>query len=376
MTFNSVGVGWPWQEHAWRGLQEPQDPWTLPHAKSSAERAGGAARRSHRKALERAAGAVGAWHLALERRPGLEAGGERLSQPDYDDSRWYPAVVPGTVLTTLIARGVYPDPDYGLNNLAIPDSLSRQDYWYRSVFDAPAELQGKELTLTFKGINYAAEVWLNGARLGHHQGRVYPRCVRCYGKAATRPAQCACGSGLAAASSRHSARAIDCGGSRRKRRQSGDRRSDLHRLRRVGLDSRNSRPQHRTSGRTLNSRRAASCGCAIRTWSRVCRCRAPMPPMCPSSSPLRIARRPRSRALSLRGFDTISVQKTLSLAPGITEVTLDPREFPQLHLTQPRLWWPNGYGPANLHRLKLEVLRRRRAFRFNDASIRHPRIDL
>jgi hypothetical protein len=36
----------------------------------------------------------------------------------------------------LIARGVYPDPDYGLNNLAIPDSLSRQDYWYRSVFDA------------------------------------------------------------------------------------------------------------------------------------------------------------------------------------------------------------------------------------------------
>ena len=46
----------------------------------------------------------------------------------------------GTVLTTLIARGVYPDPDYGLNNLAIPDSLSRQDYWYRSEFEAPAEL--------------------------------------------------------------------------------------------------------------------------------------------------------------------------------------------------------------------------------------------
>ena len=50
------------------------------------------------------------------------------------------------MLTTLIARGVYSDPDYGLNNLAIPDSLSRQDYWYRSVFDAP-EL-GIELIIT------------------------------------------------------------------------------------------------------------------------------------------------------------------------------------------------------------------------------------
>jgi hypothetical protein len=42
--------------------------------------------------------------------------------------------VPGTVLTTLVDRGVYPDPTIGLNNMAIPESLSRQDYWYRSEF--------------------------------------------------------------------------------------------------------------------------------------------------------------------------------------------------------------------------------------------------
>src|SRR5215469_954094 len=34
IVFNSVGVGWPWQASAWRGLLEPQDPWTLPHAVS------------------------------------------------------------------------------------------------------------------------------------------------------------------------------------------------------------------------------------------------------------------------------------------------------------------------------------------------------
>ena len=84
----------------------------------------------------------------------------------YDAGSWYVAVVPGTVLTTLIARGVYPDPTYGLNNLAIPESLSRQDYWYRTTFDAPPNRDGKRFTLTFKGINYYAEVWLNGTRLG------------------------------------------------------------------------------------------------------------------------------------------------------------------------------------------------------------------
>ena len=32
IDFHQVGVGWPWQEHAWRGLQEPQPAWTLPHS--------------------------------------------------------------------------------------------------------------------------------------------------------------------------------------------------------------------------------------------------------------------------------------------------------------------------------------------------------
>src|SRR5206468_3149848 len=83
---------------------------------------------------------------------------------------WVPAVVPGTVLTTLIANGRYPDPDYGLNNLAIPESLNHQDYWYRSVFAAPPLSPARHFTLTFNGINYAAEVWLNGARVGALRG--------------------------------------------------------------------------------------------------------------------------------------------------------------------------------------------------------------
>ncbi|MCU1294266.1 MAG: glycoside hydrolase family 2 [Bryobacterales bacterium] len=78
--------------------------------------------------------------------------------------------MPGTVLTTFVNRGIYPDPDYGLNNLAIPETLNKQEYWYRTEFAAPASVQKRRWALTFNGINYAATVWLKGKRLGEIKG--------------------------------------------------------------------------------------------------------------------------------------------------------------------------------------------------------------
>jgi len=83
-----------------------------------------------------------------------DADGARISRPDFRDDSWYVATVPGTALTTLIDRGVYPDPDYGLNNMVIPERLACQDYWYRTLFTPLSELNGRHLALKFKGINY------------------------------------------------------------------------------------------------------------------------------------------------------------------------------------------------------------------------------
>ena len=136
VVFQNVGVGWPWQEHAWRGLQVPQDPWTLPKANTPPSRPVASSADVSTPALQLSGAhswTVGAWKLAEA--PRVPADGPEVSKPQFDASSWYAAVVPGTVLTTLIARGVYPDPTYGLNNMAIPESLSRQDYWYRSSFE-------------------------------------------------------------------------------------------------------------------------------------------------------------------------------------------------------------------------------------------------
>src|SRR6202142_2643984 len=58
--------------------------------------------------------------------------GEALSRMDYQPAGWHRATVPGTVLTSLVNDGVYPEPLYGENNRTntIPDSLCRTSYWY------------------------------------------------------------------------------------------------------------------------------------------------------------------------------------------------------------------------------------------------------
>lgn len=83
---------------------------------------------------------------------------------------WFNATVPGTVLTTLVEQQVYPDPYYGLNNLYIPESLCRQEWWYRITFPTPERAEGEQLSLRFNGINYKAEVWLNKKKLGDIAG--------------------------------------------------------------------------------------------------------------------------------------------------------------------------------------------------------------
>jgi len=92
-----------------------------------------------------------------------------LFDKEYDTSEWYNATVPGTVLTTLVDQGVYPDPYYGINNMAIPDDLCRTDWWYRIAFPKPAGQAGRAW-LVFDGINYRADVWLNGDKLGTING--------------------------------------------------------------------------------------------------------------------------------------------------------------------------------------------------------------
>ena len=95
----------------------------------------------------------------------LAADGNAVSTPQFDDSAWYPVRrMPATVLQVLQDDGVYPNLYYGKNLLTeVPQDLYKQDWWYRTTFAAPAGRQ--TYRLDFPGINYRAEIWLNGHRV-------------------------------------------------------------------------------------------------------------------------------------------------------------------------------------------------------------------
>ena len=88
-----------------------------------------------------------------------------VSQPSFDASHWYTAQdMPATVLQILQENGVYKNLYFGMN-LATPGDLWKQDWWYRTRFIAPS---GRDVySLIFKGINYRADIWLNGHKVAN-----------------------------------------------------------------------------------------------------------------------------------------------------------------------------------------------------------------
>ncbi|MDE3143834.1 MAG: hypothetical protein KGL19_06750 [Bacteroidota bacterium] len=110
--------------------------------------------------------------------------GAELSTANYQSKeKWLPVTVPSTVLTGLVTNKIYPNPYDGLNNMLIPDASDsfnnqyhlaqyshipnvpnpwKKAYWYKTSFTIPATDKGKLFQLIFKGINYRADVWLNG----------------------------------------------------------------------------------------------------------------------------------------------------------------------------------------------------------------------
>lgn len=156
----------------WTGLKQPQPQSELPKGKAPFQTSERIAKRNISTTLVPVQ--TGEWIISdgWEMTDGKTAmaSNKSIFDPQYSTSAWYNATVPGTVLTTLVNQGVYPDPYFGLNNMNIPESLSRTDWWYRCKFIVPKDIDGNQLRLLFNGINYKADIYLNGKSLGDMKG--------------------------------------------------------------------------------------------------------------------------------------------------------------------------------------------------------------
>ena len=295
----------------------------------------------------------GSWRLQRDSLVAL--GGEALSQPGADCRGWLPATVPGSVLVSYWNAGALPAPNYADNQLQISDSFFYADFWYRDQFTIPAMAPDRKLWLNFDGVNWKADVYFNGAHLGRIDGAFLR--ARFNVTALAHP-----GASNALAVRIH--RPTTPGTAREKTAdETGSNGGPL------GADN----PSfHATAGWDwIPSIRGRNIG----IWSGVfltttggvvlerplISARLPLPDTNSADLTVEVAvRNTESRGVTgtLRGrFGDVEFEQEVEVPAAATRVVrLDPSAIPALHLRNPRLWWPVGYGAPELYDVSLEFV--------------------
>jgi len=112
-----------------------------------------------------------------------KAMGDKVSLPGFATVGWHKTTVPNTVVGTLVDDKTYPEPMVGTNLKSFPGMnyssasfFANQDmpegspfqcaWWWRNEFGLPAAFARKTVSIHFPGINYRANVWFNGQKIG------------------------------------------------------------------------------------------------------------------------------------------------------------------------------------------------------------------
>ncbi len=95
-----------------------------------------------------------------------------ISRTGFDVKSWHSTSVPSTVLAALVDNGVYENPFFGMNLKKISSEPFEEPWWYRTQFRLSDSDVEKTVLLEFDGINYSANIWLNGRQVaGSNQAR-------------------------------------------------------------------------------------------------------------------------------------------------------------------------------------------------------------
>jgi exo-1,4-beta-D-glucosaminidase len=272
--------------------------------------------------------------------------GAALSVAGYKPADWYRASVPSTVLAALVADKVYSDPYFGMNLRSIPgtsypigrnfsnlpmppDSPFRVSWWYRTEFKLPADYRGRTQWLHFDGINFRANIWLNGHQIATSDQvagayRVFEFDIT----AVAKPGET-------------NALAVEI---------FPPQPNDLA----ITFVDWNPLPADKLMGIYHDVYVTASGPAALR-WPQV------ITHLTPSggaeltvSAELHNASGQTVKGTLKGQIEKIQFSQPVELAAHESKVvTFAPGKFPQLKIAQPRLWWPAKLGPQNLYELAM-----------------------
>jgi mannosylglycoprotein endo-beta-mannosidase len=284
----------------------------------------------------------------------VNAGGKQISTSDFALASWQNATVPGTVLTTQINNKQVPDPFYGMNNEQIPDiyKVGRDyyTYWFVKDFNEAAPRGNGQVYLNLRGVNYSCDVFVNGHQLNpkRHYG-MFLRQRYNITKLISKNGK----NRLAVIVYPPDPVGNPNGG------QGGD-----------GTIARNVSIQYSAGWDWIQPIKDRNTG----IWDKVTiektgpvsitdphvvtlvpGVRQPEGPQQPAiiqvTAQLDNATNATVMGTVRYDLDGIVVAKKVALKPGVQNVRLS-----DLSLKNPKLWWPNGYGPQNLYQLHLQFV--------------------
>ena len=283
----------------------------------------------------------------------LNGGDWQLTRASHPDAKPLVATVPATVLSSYVNAGALPDMNYDDNLMLSSESFFDGDFIYKRTFDLPKEMQGKRVFLNFDGINWKAEVTLNGTNLGRIEG-AFKRGkfdITPYLKPFDNELQV-----LIIANA-------NPGGVKVKTEKNTDFNGGI-----LGADN----PTfHATVGwdwiSTIRGRDIGIWDDVYLTSSSDVTVSDPvvttmlnegdtLATMTPAVMLINHAQGPVTGMLHGH-IGEICFEKQVTLAAGeAIEESFDPDEFPQLKDQRMRLWWPNGYGDAYLYDAGFEFI--------------------
>jgi exo-1,4-beta-D-glucosaminidase len=280
--------------------------------------------------------------------------GERLSRPGYAPTDWYPLSGPVTVLAGLVENKVYPDPTVGMNLRHIPGetyrigknfsniempmhSPFRVPWWFRTEFRLPPPARDGRIWLHLDGINYRANLWLNGKRVAN--AKQIAGAYRIHELDVTEAAQ----------PGETNALAIEV---------FPPHPDDLA----ITFVDWNPMPPDKNMGLWRGVWISTSGPVAIRhpqvmTWLDLLPTDSTTLSDVAHLTVTAELRNTASRGIGgvLEGWiENIHIRQSVYLQPEEERrVTFAPSGWPELNLAHPRLWWPNGLGTPEMYALKL-----------------------
>ena len=285
------------------------------------------------------------WNLQSSSK--VEQSGDVISKPSFQPHNWYGVTVPTTVVSALVKNKVLPDPFYGMNlrkfpgvtypigtnfsNVAMdPDSPYAASWWYRKTFTLPAADAGKTVWLNFRGINYRANIWLNGKQIAKSED--VAGAWRTYEFNITD--------------------AVKIGGENALAVQVfAPTETDLA----ITFVDWNPAPPDKNMGLWREVYIATSGPVALRYPAAMSQVDSDGNAKLTVSAQLKNATNQPVKGTLKGNIESMQFSQEVELAPNETkDVIFDPGQYSQLSLTKPRLWWPAQMGSPELYSLQTQ----------------------